>query len=384
VVWSILAAVNLTAGLVVSSLPPRQSDLETMRRWTSTWLAGGTDIYDLPDEAPDYPPNAIVILAPLALLPASVTPPVWATMNLVLAPTVAFLAVRTAGPSPAVGAVLPGLMFLCWGGFRTLLQFTLLTLAFGLSARRLADRSRVASGVCLGLSLIKPHIAAPFLLWAMFARKGRELAIAAAVSAVGFLVYCRVAQSPASAVLNNYRDVLARVYGGDSLGLVGLTNLRPLFELITGEHVWSALLSAAVALLLLALVCSLGIAEGSQAAPVRFSAPALGGLWSLLTFYHLTYNFLLALPAAALLFCTPDPPTKTLRLTAFWVVQAMMMFDPPGLWRRVGAFFEWPAEAGGLVMHADRALVLGLYVLIMTLGLRRLRVARRTTGLVPT
>jgi len=68
--WAALAALNLVAGAVTSSQPNRLYDLEAMMGWGRHWLVAGANIF-----APgvwghvDYPPNAIVTLSPLGLLP---------------------------------------------------------------------------------------------------------------------------------------------------------------------------------------------------------------------------------------------------------------------------------------------------------------------------
>ena len=56
--WALMAALNLSAGVVIASLPERQTDLETMREWGRDWLVAGSNIYVGYGNAPDYPPHA--------------------------------------------------------------------------------------------------------------------------------------------------------------------------------------------------------------------------------------------------------------------------------------------------------------------------------------
>src|SRR5437868_3618967 len=127
-----MALVNLTAGLAIASRPDRQRDLETLRGWTKEWAVDGSNIYR--DEgSPDYPPNAIVTFSPLVAVPAKWLVPTWAGINLGLALLAPYLAGRSVRPALTLSdAVLPTLMLLCWGGFRTLLQFSLFALTLGL------------------------------------------------------------------------------------------------------------------------------------------------------------------------------------------------------------------------------------------------------------
>ena len=172
-VWALMAALNLAAAVVITSWPERQTDLDTIQRWGGNWLLQGDDIYATDWDYPDYPPHAIVLLSPLGADVAGVGGACRghsSTWPLVfVAP---YLALRHVRPDlSASHAALPIVMFLCWSGSRTLLQFSLLALTFGLASTVLADRRPVWSGVCLGLALMKPQIAAPFLVWAVIARR---------------------------------------------------------------------------------------------------------------------------------------------------------------------------------------------------------------------
>ena len=124
--WAGLAVLNLTAGVVVSSQPHRLYDLETMMRWGRYWLVEGADIYDDgPWGSVDYPPNAIVLLSPLGLLPLGATHPIWVVLNIAMAAAAPYCAARFLRPHDSFRVIaLPILMFLCWGGVRTLTQFS--------------------------------------------------------------------------------------------------------------------------------------------------------------------------------------------------------------------------------------------------------------------
>ena len=70
-------------------------------------------------------------------------------------------------------------------------------------------------------------------------------------------------------------------------------------------------------------------------ATAGYAAPPLVACWSLLTFYHLTYGFVVLLPVMMLL-ALNDARPSILRKTLFWLLQLGMMFDIPGLSRRAG------------------------------------------------
>jgi hypothetical protein len=385
--WALVAAINLSAGVVVSSWPDRQADLNSMRRWGHSWLVEGTNIYEAPGEAPDYPPHAIVALSPLGLLTRDRAVAVWAAFNLALAVLSVYLTVH-AGltvevhvPRPGHGGALmnvamPMLMFLCWGGFRTLLQFSLLTLTCGLASIVLADRRPAWSGVSLGLALMKPQVAVPFVLWALFTRRWRSLAVAFSVVAVGFLLYCVRAAAVPIGVVTSYLGILKVIYAGDGYagdanGFVGLASVRPLVALAVSKTSTVNAVAGGIALVLLAGICALGFAEGRRRPSVMYSAPALAGIWSLLTFYHLTYGFILLLPTAALLLLAEEPESQPVRTRIFWLLQAALMFDVPGLWRWFGSVPPAPAALGAVLIHSDRVLTIALFVSMTALALRR-------------
>ena len=374
IVWAVLAAVNLSAAVVIASLPERQSDLQSVRGWVQQWLIDGTNLYATADALTDYPPYAIVALTPLAVLPADWLVPVWAAFNLALAVLAPYLALRIARPDrPFRTLLLPLLMFLCWGATRTLLQFSLLTLVCGLLAMTLADRRPGWSGLCLALAVIKPQIAAPFVLWAIFRRQLQAIAIALLVVAAGVGIYCVFAHTGPVEVLRGYLHVLGALYlFNEDLRMVGLSQLRPLILLAVPDIDLASTLAVAAAIGLLAIVVTVGVRERNRAGEM-ISAPPLAAVWSLLTFYHLTYGFLLLLPVATLLMFMNDPQTRSLRRTVFWIMQATLMIDVPGMWPRFSdvIFPCRPVPMAALASHTDRILMAALFVCVVVIWRKR-------------
>jgi hypothetical protein len=321
------------------------------------------------------------MLSPLSVLPPQHAAAVWAGVNLALALPVAYLAVRALRPDAALStAALPVLMFLSWGGFRTLLQFSLLALALGLLSMTLAAKRPNWSGVCLGLGLMKPQICIPFLLWAAFTGRRRVIGVATAVAAAGILLFCVRASTNPVMLIPQYLGILRKLYtGGDSL--IGLAQLRPLLGFATSSSALAEVMEITVATMLLAVICLVGFAEGRRTQLALYAAPPLAGLWSLLVFYHLTYGFIVLLPLAALLIFDAEAATAAARRKMFWVLQLGMMADVPGLWRRFGHLLPVPASAAALLIHFDRGLVLALFACVLALAVRTLRAPLRQSNL---
>ena len=379
-VWALLAVLNLTAGLVVAARPERQTDLETVRRWGHEWLVDGRSPYEIDGEAPDYPPYAIAFLSPLALLPGRLAPLAWALVNLCLAPIAAYLAVCSVRPLGKVSsAVLPVLMFLCWGGFRTLLQFSLLSTTLGLAAMRTRGRGSLAGGLALGVALAKPQVAAPFFLWALFARRAVTAAVALITLVAGSAAFCLRAGANPIDLVRRYVRILETFYTADPI-MVGLSELRPLIAIATSNASSVDTAAMAIGVVLLGLICALGVKEGAKGSRVAFSAPALAAVWSLLTFYHLTYGFIILLPAAALLLPAPGAPFRQLRAWTFWFLQTALMIDVPGAWRRFGPVFGRHSTLDAAMSHVDRFVVLALGVSIAILARLTVMTRQRTTG----
>jgi hypothetical protein len=251
------------------------------------------------------------------------------------------------------------------------LQISLLTLVLGLAAQALADTRPRWSGVCLGLSLMKPQIAAPFLLWALLTRRWKLVAISALVVAAGTGLFClRVRTSPFD-VAARYLQILKIYYTGDS-AMIGESHLRPLVARWVGSQATDGV-SAILSLILLGVICVTALTRGRTVSGPMYSAPAMAGAWSLLTFYHLTYGFVLMLPAAALLLLADDAASRRERHAIFWILQLGLTIDVPGVWRRVGTSFPRLGFAGDVFANFDRILVLFLFVAMFALERRAAR-----------
>ena len=366
--WAVLALLNLAAGVVVSSQPHRLNDLETMMRWGRYWLVEGADVYDQgPWGSVDYPPNAIVLLSPLGLLPLGAAHPIWMVLNIVIAVAAPYCAARFLRPhDPFRVVALPILMFLCWGGVRTLTQFTLIALTCSLAAMVLAHRRPTLSGCWLGLAMMKPQVAAPVFLWNVFTRRWSVVFSSLVVVTALIGVFCVRSGSHPAGIAARYLETLAFNHTGAAI-LAGLSELRPAIHQLVRDVSEVDAMASSLALGLLGGICVAGFQEGASRTRVLYAAPPLVACWSLLTFYHLTYGFVILLPVMMLL-ALNDSRASRLRKTLFWLLQLGMMFDIPGLSRRAG--LEGTALFANVLAHADRVLVLTLFVGLIVLAWR--------------
>ena len=366
--WGVLALLNLGAGVVISSQTHRLYDLESMMRWGHYWLVEGRNVYE-PGRwgAVDYPPNAVVLLSPLGLLSPSAAHAVWMLPNIAMAILAPYFAARFFRPhDPFRVIALPILMFLCWGGVRTLTQFTMTALVCSMVAMAAANRRPIASGIWLGLAMMKPQVAVPVFLWSVFTRRWRIVLTSLAVVAGLIAVFCLRAGAHPGWVAARYIEILAIHHTREAI-LSGVSELRPLIHQLVADVSDVDAIASSIALGLLAGICVAGVQEGAARKHVLYAAPPLVACWSLMTFYHLTYGFVILLPVLMLL-ALNDAKASTLRKTLFWVLQLGMMFDIPGLSRRAGLAGTPPFE--NVLAHADRALVATVFVGLVVLAWR--------------
>jgi hypothetical protein len=328
----VAACVNLAAGIVISlDSPARASDLWTIYDWCRAWLFEGRSLYTVAGAATDYPPNAIVVLAPLALLPAVWLTSIWMAIALALTLLLPSIVMRASAPGrrrAAAALVVPTLLFLCWAAPRTLLQFSVLSMTLACLALLIADTRPALAGVALGLGLCKPHLAGPIALWTLITGRLRVLTIAVAVAAAGWAVYDgRIGEDPRTTAMAYWR-VLESQYAGAG-GLIGHANLRGWARMLTTDRATADMLWIAWSLGLLIAIGLAAFRRRSRASDEdRLAVPAMLCLWSLLVTYHNGNNFILALPAFAFLWFD-ERRRGAAKWLALAMLQAAMMFDVP-------------------------------------------------------
>ena len=367
VLLAVAACVNVAAGVRISLTQPwRASDLWAMNDWCRGWLLGGQSLYTGLEASTDYPPNAIVLLSPMALVPHRWLVPMWTAGAVALTPVLPWLVFRSGSRRRGAALAVPILMFLCWAATRTLLQFSLLSMILACVALMIVDSHWLAGGVALGLGLMKPHIAGPIALWMLVSGRIRPLAAAGAVVLGGWAIYdLRIGESPLTTAAG-YWHVLGSEYAGTD-GLVGRTSLRGWTQLMTADagqsDAWWIALSAVV----LIAFCVLAARDRRALDAGGMAIPALFCLWSLLTIYHNGNNLILMLPAFAFLWCLDDRALWPSRWLPIVALQAALMFDVPARMGPWAASHDW---LRGAVVHFDRVLVMATSAYVAALWWR--------------
>lgn len=356
VLLALAACVNLAAGATLALRDPsRAADLLTLYEWCRAWLIDGVPLYTVPAAVTDYPPNAIVLLSPLALVPRAWIVPLWTTVGLALAPMLGYIVVRCVSRGDRADVAVPVLLFLCWASTRTVLQFSVLSLTLAFAAARLADSHRVTSGVALGLALFKPHIAGPVAVWMIVTRRTRAAMVAAAVVVAGWAVFdARVGESPV-ATLRGYWHVLGEQYGGTD-GLIGHTSLRAWTRSLAFDPVAADMWWIAASASLLIVIGWLAARDARR--PLEcggIAALSLFCLWSLLAVYHNTNNLILMWPVFVFVWFFGEGATPVRRWAPVVALQAALMYDVP---TRLGPRVSPETWMGVAVRDFDRIVVL--------------------------
>jgi hypothetical protein len=337
----LLALSNVIFGLLFRRDWLKAHDFELVTSWARAWLHG-TDLYSLPDARVDYAPAGLVLLSPVAALSSASAMAVWTLLHLALTIAAATLAVRL-GRFERERALMLALV-VALPPFRVPLQFSLLCFVLALGGFLSARRSPGWAGVAIGLSLFKPQIGGPALIWAVAARQWRTVAAAAATAAALTAIYAaRVARSPV-AVLLDWWPSLARKQNQIKLGF-GETNLQPWLAPLGFPPVTTQLLTAAALSAALVWIA----ARRREASDLRLFAAAC--LVSLLAIRHLSYDLLLAIPAVVFALTRGDLRARM----AGGIALAIFILSPPSLWRALAEPRGFAPALEPIAMHAYRA-----------------------------
>jgi hypothetical protein len=369
------AAINLGVGVALAlGDPDRASDLRVMYDWCRAWLIDGRSLYIGPDAAADYPPNAIVLLSPIALVPERWLVPLWTAGSVLLAPVLPWLVLRTVSSRGAVTRAVPALLFLCWAAPRTLLQFSMLSMTLACAALFVAKERDRAAGVALGLALFKPHIAGPIALWMLLTGRIRSLVTAGAVVLAGWVLYdARIGESPL-ATAAGWWHVIGSEYAGPA-GLVGHTSIRGWALMISGDPATADVLWIVASAALLAAVWWVARRSSSDALDAGgIPALAVFCLWSLLVTYHNGNNMILMLPAFAFLWFRGGEQSPAMHWIPIVAMQCAMAFDVPVRLGHAAAGTGWARTA---IEHFDRGFVLTTLIYVSACSVSVTRKFRR-------
>lgn len=342
----LLAVVSLTFGVWRSAQPAALMDFHRVVEWTAA-LTSSVSPYQGESDT-DYPPWALVTLAPLVPVPAQYRAPLWIVFNLALVLGIVWLLIRAV---PAAREAQLGLaaLLLATAPFRVLGQFSVLSFAFALAGAR--HRSPLIGGLLMGLGLMKPQVGGALVVAHLLMRDWMRVGIALCVPAVLLAIASVCLSMSPVQLLADYSTVLERVHGGGGVA-PGHTELEPWLAPVL-PAVTSVAGSAGLGLLLLLPVVAGAVRVGTHwTARRHLELYALCGVVSLLATRHLSYDLLLILPLVVAWWPAPR--------TAWLLTSALLVMQLPGWWRRVFEPMAWPGVFG-VILQVDRILCLALF-----------------------
>jgi hypothetical protein len=354
----VAVALSLAFGVWRSHQPEALADFEAVRSWTGT-LASGEYPYNADSNA-DYPPWALVTLAPLLVLPDSVAGWGWIFVNIGLALAVAWRLAQVADVPRATRWALVALILMC-SPFRVLSQFSVLSFALGLWGASL--KTPTGGGVLLGLSLMKPQVGGALLLAHVCLRDWRRVVVAVGVPVALTGVAALWTGTSPLVLMADWLAIVESLHGGDGL-FPGHTELEPwLVGVIPGVTTVAGSVALGVVLLVPAMLVAGRLPAWRQVdTQHRLQLYAWCGAVSLLATRHLAYDFLLLLPLVAAWRSAPlfQRQQSSLRHWVWITTVLLLVAQVPGWWRRV---FEpiGSVEWAEFVLSSDRALAVAVY-----------------------
>ncbi len=362
-----IAGIALAKAVVDAWAPDQSTDFVVVRHWVRLVLADGRSPFNASDGA-NYPPFALVLLAPIALGSTRVATIVWSIVNAAAAPAVATLGVRALRPDlRRDGAALVVVLFLLWGGLLLGIkdgQFTLLVVGAGLAAVRLADTHPAAAGACLAMSLIKPHVGTAFVLWAILTRRWRPAAVAATAVAAAWVAFSILVRQTPWEVGRAYGAALW-AYSGPVFHS-GDIEVRPL---VHAAIPWFAAAEAVHLVAVagaLAAVCALGW-HGHRRVLREADIVALCASWLLVSVFHNAYDWVLALPIVAALWPSAGRSGRRDWIAVAGGIEALLIVDPATVWWRLQRFHgvRGPVVLAAVMPALDRVAALAMFVYVL-------------------
>ena len=336
IIWSILAAISVSAAGIVASRPGHLGDLHTVREWLSYWTSTTGNPYTHFAPMLDYPPISFLVLWPVSLLPeqglafwflpgavlltafAVWTQTSWTAdrlrISLSASERLALIALVLAGSGTRSGL---------WAG-----QTVALSLIFGMLALRWKRSRPWLAALCLALCSFKLHIAAGFLLAVLLLAGPTVPIIASVITLLFSWLFAATVNQSLPGILIDYGRNLIALYGGEHR-VRGMLSIRFVLDDLIGWYSLSFavyLVLAVSALTTLVVLSQRRRADDTTQALVAVSSMLL----SLVFLPHQVYNSLFAAPALFLLMWPESGLIPNRRIRAIWVAAYVLfgVIDP--------------------------------------------------------
>jgi hypothetical protein len=358
----LLALSSLTYAVITA--PRGGFDLQTFQGTAQRWIDGSYTFGRGP--AHMYPPFAVPLFAVLAFIPFNILIVIWLALNIAAAAVTLQFAIKLYGADwePRLSVWLTAIL-LVWAPFRVTLRLGQISLMVtGLLLGTLSARQKkrdLLAGLLLGLSLCKFSLTLPFLLYFIFKREWRLVAVSLAIPVVlAELFALRMGISIVDA-FRAYSAVMAERQVQGYSGWTGTTEVKMLLLSLTGGNETLTLAMTAALILTALIAMSIVFKRTPNSEGTHFAVLALFGLWSA---YHRVYDSVICIIPAAL-FIDSIEHKRMERFSRFWLgALGLLAISVPGL---LTERFQLNAEElasnplGWLGLHIERLLVFGMF-----------------------
>ena len=336
IIWSIVAAISVSAAGIVASRPGHLGDLHTVREWLRYWTSTGGNPFTHYAPTLDYPPISFLVLWPLSLLPEQglaywflpaavilTTVAVWAQtwwtadclrISLSTSERVALVAIVLAGSGTRSGL---------WVG-----QTVALSLIFGMCALQWKRSHPLLAALCLALCSFKLHVAAGFFLAVLLLAGPTVPIIASVITLLFSWLFAATVNQSLPGILIDYSRNLYTLYGGEHR-VRDMLSIRFVLDDLIG---WYSLSTAAYMLLGLGALTAIVVLSRRRRADATTQAlvAVSSMLLSLVFLPHQAYNSLFAAPALFLLMWPESGLIPNRRVRAIWVAAYVLfgVLDP--------------------------------------------------------
>ncbi len=375
VLWGTAAIVSLVFACGVAIQPDRSRDFWEVRRWLDYWALGAHDPYTNLKIAVDYPPYALLFLAPLAWIPPSVAPLLLAVANALLCVLASWLVVTVTVELAelrlqrldvwALTAVVAS-----WGAFRTSIwlgQTMPVALVMALYAIRWSQRHPAWAGAAFGVATFKLNMTAGFAVALLLLRRVKPFIVAVLVMGIGTAAFALTLGVSSFRVAAEYVGRLTSMYG-DSGNVPDWLSARRLVHALLGHGGGAATAYYVFAVCAFALLvwCARRARRARLGPALTFAASLL---WVLMDVSQQRFNAVLLAPAFVLVL-VPQARVVGNEAARRWVagtLAVVMALDLPLVVRLVGARYPTvlPVDLSLVADYGARLLVVGTFALIL-------------------
>jgi hypothetical protein len=114
----------------------------------------------------------------------------------------------------------------------------------------------VLAGILCGVALIKPHLGAPFLLWAVLTRRHTTVAVAAGVVLAGLAIFALRASTGPAEVVSSYWHMLNHLFVGEDRAVeISAMSMRPIVHAFIAPALLADAIHSVLMMVLLAWLC---------------------------------------------------------------------------------------------------------------------------------